>query len=157
VGEQHVRRLYEHRHQSVYRAEVRIMGYAIHARDGAWPPNAPVDGESIAWHYRASQEECEGGEVYVEELPDGLSEPRWDASESKPRFRSEEELAEVEREATTLRIAGEAQEALGSIFVNPNDALVMVAAALHKLSQGESLRLKRAKLSEYSAGLTRGV
>lgn len=115
------------------------MGYAVHARDGAWPPNAPQDGEPIGWHYRARKAECEGGEVYVEEIPENLSEPRWDASEGAPRARTEQEVAQDERGATVLRVAGEAEKALTQVFVNPNDALVLVAAALHKTSRGEEL------------------
>ena len=115
------------------------MGYAIHARDGAWPPNPPADGEPIGWHYRASEEECEGGEVYVEELPQGLSEPRWDASEGKPRIRTEGEMAEAEREATLFRIAGQAEASLGHQFVNPNDVLGLVASLLYRTREGIDL------------------
>lgn len=71
------------------------MGYGIFNRDGEWPPSTPVDGEPVGWHYRASEADCQGGEVYLEELPDGMSEPRWDASEGKPRFRTDEEVDEA--------------------------------------------------------------
>jgi hypothetical protein len=128
------------------------MGYGVFKTDGAWPPSAPVDGEPIGWHYRASEDECEGGEVYVEDMPEGMSQPRWDGAKGEPRFRTEAELAEVERDETTLRVAGEAQEALTSIFVNPNDALVMVAAALHKLSQGEELTTQESQALGALAG-----
>lgn len=115
------------------------MGYAIHARDGAWPPHPPQDGEPIGWHYRASPDECEGGEVYLEELPEGLSEPRWDASRGAPRARTEEELIQEARDQTLERIAEEAAASLSSQFVNPNEVIGLLANVLFKQQNGEDL------------------
>lgn len=111
------------------------MGYAIHARDGQWPPNPPVDGEPIAWHYRASEEECEDGEVYLEDMPEGMSQPRWDAASGEPRFRTDEEIAGDERRSTLERVAGQAEASLSSAFVNPNDVLGLVASALYRVRE----------------------
>jgi hypothetical protein len=98
---------------------------------------SPVDGEPIGWHYRASADECEGGEVYVEDIPEGMSEPRWDGE--KPRFRTDEEIAEDARQTTLQRVAAQAEESMAGIFVNPNDVLGLVAAVLYKTQAGEAL------------------
>ena len=115
------------------------MGYAIHARDGQWPPNPPVDGQPIAWHYRASPEECEGGEVYVEDLPDGMSEPRWDGPAGKPRFRTEDELIQDARARTLERVASEAEASLSTQFVNPNEVIGLLANVMYKQQTHEPL------------------
>ncbi len=115
------------------------MGYAIHARDGQWPPNPPQDGEPIAWHYRASADECEGGEVYFEDIPEGMSEPRWDAPEGKPRPRTDEEIAEEERQAALTRVAGQAVESMASVFVDPNDVIGLGVAINYKRAHGIDL------------------
>ena len=61
------------------------MGYGIFKSDGKWPPTAPEDSQPIGWNYRATGEECEGGEVYVEELSTG---DVWDAASQDLRART---------------------------------------------------------------------
>ena len=109
------------------------MPYAMYKLGAEEPPQ---DGQPVGWRAVAEQGELMPHEVYVEDIPDGMAEPRWDEAESKPRFRTDGELAEEARALTTQRVAMEAAESMGvpgGPFIDANDVIGLEASILKRV------------------------
>jgi len=65
------------------------MPYAIHKRGAEAPPE---DGQPVGWHGVGDTDELMPYEAYLQDIPEGLSEPLWDSASQKLRASTQAEI-----------------------------------------------------------------